>query len=96
MEKGTKRSGETPARLRSARPGAELLGQIGYEPSALIRSAALAESFEEHQKIFSWRRRFPTEPRLAMRNTTRYWFSLRMFPNENLRYSKPIPQHEPL
>src|ERR1700733_195803 len=48
------------------------------------------------QKIFSCRRKFPAEPRLAMSNTILYWFSLRTVPRESLRYSNPMPQHEPL
>jgi hypothetical protein len=48
------------------------------------------------QKIFSALRKVPSDPTFAIRNTTKYWFSFRIVPNENLRYSKPNPQHEPL
>src|SRR5690348_10944118 len=48
------------------------------------------------QKILSCRRTFPKDAMFAIRSTTPNWFSFRTCPRLSRRYSKPIPQHEPL
>src|SRR5258706_8147140 len=72
-------------------------GEVGLRHEA--RNLTQARRYEVQrwcQNIFSWRRKFPNVPRLAMMKATRNWFSVRTWPRLMRRYSSAMPQQPPL
>src|SRR5882757_11493249 len=61
-----------------------------------VEEAQRLREEKKNQKIFSWWRRFPKVPMLAMMKAMRNWLSVRTWPSSMRRYSRARPQHLPL